>query len=122
MPNLLTKKCVPCEGGATPLTREEAAELGRQTPEWEISDDGKKITRTIKFKNFKETSTFFNKVAECGCFLKIFKFDCASDLLPIVTDLPLRRLSTKFCGFLSRERCSTAFAGNTFFGEEVWHL
>ncbi|HLC75858.1 MAG TPA: 4a-hydroxytetrahydrobiopterin dehydratase [Candidatus Peribacterales bacterium] len=64
MPNLLTKKCVPCEGGATPLTREEAAELGRQTPEWEISDDGKKITRTIKFKNFKETSTFFNKVAE----------------------------------------------------------
>lgn len=64
MSNLLTKKCVPCEGGATPLTRAQAAELGKQTPEWGISDDGKKIFRTIKFKNFKETSFFFNKVAE----------------------------------------------------------
>lgn len=63
MTSLLTKKCIPCEGGVAPLTREESEEFRRQTPEWGISDDGKKITRKFKFKNFTETTAFFNKVA-----------------------------------------------------------
>src|SRR3989344_2640961 len=61
---LLKKKCLPCEGGVAPLTRSEAEELQKQTPDWGISDDGKQITRTFKFKNFNQTTAFFNKVAE----------------------------------------------------------
>jgi len=63
MTNLLQKKCIPCEGGAAALTRSEADALQKQTPEWGISDDGKRITRKFKWKNFNETTAFFNKVA-----------------------------------------------------------
>jgi len=63
MTNLLQKKCIPCEGGIAPLTKAEAEELRKQTPEWGVSKDGKMISRKFKFKNFKETTTFFNKVA-----------------------------------------------------------
>lgn len=64
MNSLLHKKCLPCEGGVAPLTRDKAEELRKQTPEWGISDDGKKIAQKFKFKNFTETISFFNKVAE----------------------------------------------------------
>lgn len=64
MIDLTKKKCQPCEGGAKPLTREQAEELRKQTLEWQLSSDGKKITRTFKFKNFGETCAFFNKVAD----------------------------------------------------------
>jgi 4a-hydroxytetrahydrobiopterin dehydratase len=64
MPNLTHKHCKPCEGGVAPLTRAEAEELRKQTPEWGISDDEKNISRTFTFKNFKETWSFFDKVAE----------------------------------------------------------
>lgn len=60
---LIHRTCKPCEGGVAPLTRDEAEELRKQTPEWGISDNGKEITRTFKFKNFKETWAFFDKVA-----------------------------------------------------------
>ena len=74
--NLLSKKCLPCEGGAKPLTRPEAEELLKQTPEWKIIENqsGRPrprsqashllISRTFTFKNFKETRTFFTKVAD----------------------------------------------------------
>ena len=78
---LTSKHCLPCEGGAKPLTKEKAQELLKQIPEWGISSDPStgsplrsttegqagqalKISRIFKFKNFKETSAFFNKVAE----------------------------------------------------------
>jgi len=63
MSSLLKKKCLPCEGGVAPLTRSEAEALQKQTPEWGMSEDGKKISRKFKFKNFIETTAFFNKVA-----------------------------------------------------------
>ena|SRR3989344_3981766 len=62
--NLLSKKCPPCESGAKPLTRAEAEELLKQTPEWKLSADGKNISRMFKFKNFKATRVFFNSVAD----------------------------------------------------------
>lgn len=61
---LLQKRCIPCEVGTIPLTRDEAEVLLQQTPGWGISEDTKKITRTFKFKNFKEALAFVNKVGE----------------------------------------------------------
>ena len=64
MSSLTKKHCLPCEGGAKPLTKEQATELLKQILGWGISQDGKKISRSFKFKNFRETSAFFNQVAE----------------------------------------------------------
>jgi 4a-hydroxytetrahydrobiopterin dehydratase len=58
------KKCVPCEGGIKALTSEQAKELQKNTPEWMISDKATSIVRTFKFKNFKESLGFVNKVGE----------------------------------------------------------
>lgn len=61
---LLRKKCVPCEGGALPLTLKEANTLLKQTPGWGIRDDGKAIQRQWKFKNFVQAIDFVKRVAE----------------------------------------------------------
>jgi len=60
--NLTQKKCKPCEGGTPPLTEEQANELLKQIPNWEIKDDH--VFRQFKFKNFRESISFVNKVAE----------------------------------------------------------
>lgn len=65
MPTDLThKKCTPCEGGTPPLSKVQSTELLKQIPEWEITDDGKKITRTFTFANFVESVDFINKVKD----------------------------------------------------------
>lgn len=61
---LNTKHCRPCEGGVEPLSREQASELLKQAAGWQLSPDGKKISRTFKFTNFRETRAFFNAVAD----------------------------------------------------------
>ncbi|MBI3589270.1 MAG: 4a-hydroxytetrahydrobiopterin dehydratase [Candidatus Liptonbacteria bacterium] len=63
MNNLKNQKCVPCEGGTPPLTREEAKKLLAQVSnKWQL--DQKKIWADFKFKNFKEAMIFINKIAE----------------------------------------------------------
>lgn len=64
MPDLLSKKCVPCEGGMPPLEKEKIDELRKEIPQWILSDDDKKISRNFTFKNFKEAMAFVNKVAD----------------------------------------------------------
>jgi len=62
----LTKKhCVPCEGGTPPLPDEKEDELIKQAQDWNLFRDGThKITRQFKFKDFKKTMEFVNKIAE----------------------------------------------------------
>lgn len=63
MTNLAQKKCVPCEGGVPTIPPDKAAELLKElNPEWRIVDDGKKLERKFKFKNFKEALAFVNEV------------------------------------------------------------
>ena len=65
MPELATRKCVPCGGGIPPIPKEKAAEFMRQLhPDWQIIADGKKIERKFKFKNFREALDFVNQVGE----------------------------------------------------------
>lgn len=61
--DLVSKHCVPCEGGTSPFTKERIQEYAPRVPDWEVLGD-KKIAREFKFKNFPEAMQFLNKVAE----------------------------------------------------------
>src|SRR3989338_4781094 len=71
--NLLSKKCVPCEGGMPPMPIEEAQKYMAEVMGWNFIklkfDDAagsvrQKIAKEFKFKDFKEVMVFVNKVAE----------------------------------------------------------
>jgi len=62
--SLSDKKCVPCEGGVTPLSAEEIEKLLQDLDDWTLSEKGVSIARSIKFKNFKESLAFVNKVGD----------------------------------------------------------
>lgn len=64
MDNLLSKKCVACEGGIPPLTKEESKKYLSQTLGWELLAGAKKIKKEFTFKNFKEAMQFVNHVAD----------------------------------------------------------
>ena len=63
MSELHTIRCVGCEGGIPPLTREEIKVLLPQIRDWKISDDGKYIYRNFSFKGFGKTMAFVNAIA-----------------------------------------------------------
>ena len=64
MSDLSSKKCVPCEGGAQPLSRTDALALMKQLkPEWTLADDAKSLRAEWKFRNFFHTMSFVNAVA-----------------------------------------------------------
>ena len=60
--DLAAKKCVPCEGGVPPLASDEVEALIQNVPGWTVSEDGKRIRREWKAKNFLAGLAFFNKV------------------------------------------------------------
>ena len=62
--DLLKKKCVPCEGGALPLDKVQAEKYMHMVTGWELSEDGKNITKTFKFKDFIGAINFVNKISE----------------------------------------------------------
>lgn len=62
--DLLSKKCVPCEGGVEPLVKTEAEKYLQEVPGWRLSGDALKVDREFKFKDFKGAMSFVNKVAE----------------------------------------------------------
>lgn len=63
MEDLISKKCVPCEGGMPPMAKDEAENYLPQVSSWRLSADAKKISREFIFKDFKESMAFINKVA-----------------------------------------------------------
>ena len=64
MTDLTQKKCVPCEGGVAPLSREQAQALMKQLgSQWTLADDAKSIRSEWKFRNFYHTMSFVNAIA-----------------------------------------------------------
>ena len=64
MTELHTRRCVPCEGGVTPLARAAAEEeLQRLHENWQLSLDGACIQREFRFRDFFRTMAFVNAVA-----------------------------------------------------------
>ena len=52
-------KCVPCRGGTPPLTPEQIEPLLGQLQGWEV-EDGKKLVKRFKFRNFVQAVEFVN--------------------------------------------------------------
>src|SRR3990167_1687709 len=63
MSELHTIRCVACEGGVPPLTRDEINTLITQVKQWQVSADEKLISRRFIFKNFYKTMAFVNAIA-----------------------------------------------------------
>lgn len=62
--SLSEKSCTPCRGGVDPMGRREAEGYLAELPGWELSDDGTRIRRGFKFKNFVAAQAFVNKVGD----------------------------------------------------------
>src|SRR3990167_1111364 len=62
--DLKDQKCVPCEGGTAPLTKDEAEIFMKQVSGWTLSENAKNINKKFAFKNFKEALNFVNKVGD----------------------------------------------------------
>jgi 4a-hydroxytetrahydrobiopterin dehydratase len=62
---LAGERCVPCEGGTPPLSREDArALLAELADGWQLSDDATSLSRRMTFKNFLRAMDFLNRLAE----------------------------------------------------------
>lgn len=75
MTDLTAKRCIPCERGTPPLTKEKIEEYKKRLEsEWEVvggppshkatDGHGKKIRKEFKFRNFVAAMEFVNKVAD----------------------------------------------------------
>ena len=62
--DLAQKRCLPCEGGVEACSFEQSAGFLKQLQGWELSEDGKRIRKDWKLKNFMEGIRFFEKVAK----------------------------------------------------------
>jgi 4a-hydroxytetrahydrobiopterin dehydratase len=64
MTELAKKKCVPCEGGVSPLEPEQIKEYQKEVhKDWEVLDNTK-IKRDFAFVNFIQTMEVANKIAD----------------------------------------------------------
>ena len=61
---LASKSCTPCRGGVPPLAAEQVTAHQHQTPEWGVFDEGRRIERTFRFKNFATAFAFVQHVAD----------------------------------------------------------
>jgi len=70
MVGLLTKKCVPCEGGIPPLTEAEYSLLLAEVDGWEVVRETKhgvvipKLTKQFTFEDFRAAMAFLREVEE----------------------------------------------------------
>jgi 4a-hydroxytetrahydrobiopterin dehydratase len=64
MSELKNKHCVPCEGGFPAMTLPQARDLMEHVPGWELAEDGKSLSRSYDFKDFKDALAFTNQVGE----------------------------------------------------------
>ncbi len=62
MAELLDQKCIPCSLGDLPLTQDQIDYYMKEVEGWSLVEG--KITKTFKFKDFKEALDFTNKVGE----------------------------------------------------------
>lgn len=63
MTDLAEKKCIPCEGGVKPLSREDAKKLLKEIDTWTLEENNQSIMKKFTFKNFYHTMNFVNAVA-----------------------------------------------------------
>jgi len=57
------KKCQDFNDSTVAIAKNDALDLLQALTDWELSTDGKSISRRYSFKNFKQTMFFVNAVA-----------------------------------------------------------
>lgn len=63
MADLSERQCVPCRGGVPPLKGEEIQDLLGQLEGWEVVNEHH-LQRTYRFKDFRESLQFVDRVGE----------------------------------------------------------
>jgi 4a-hydroxytetrahydrobiopterin dehydratase len=61
---LVTKKCVPCEGGVPKYSQAEAEEQLKKLSGWQLTHGGERIRKNWTMKNFVAGMEFFDAVAK----------------------------------------------------------
>tara|TARA_B100001121_G_C18652617_1_gene604854 strand:+ start:759 stop:1103 length:345 start_codon:yes stop_codon:yes gene_type:complete len=67
MNDLKNKKCMPCEGGVSPLDISEIHKYQKKVDGWNVLKNDKNIyflEKSFKFKDFKESQNFVVKVGD----------------------------------------------------------
>jgi 4a-hydroxytetrahydrobiopterin dehydratase len=62
--NLASKRCTPCEGGVPPVEAARVRDYLHQLKGWALTDDGQRIRRSWRVKDFTTALDFFNRVGE----------------------------------------------------------
>jgi 4a-hydroxytetrahydrobiopterin dehydratase len=62
--DLRRKHCLPCEERLPSLTRDRIEVLLNVLPTWKLTEDGKRIRREWRVKNFVTVLDFFNRVGQ----------------------------------------------------------
>jgi len=61
---LSSKNCTPCRGGIPPLTPEQAEAFRAQAPGWRLAEEGRRIERSFRFRDFREAFAFVQAISE----------------------------------------------------------
>lgn len=61
---LVSKKCVPCEGGVPAYTDEQARQQVAELSGWRLTHEGRRIRKDWTAKNFVAAMKFLNRVAD----------------------------------------------------------
>ena len=67
MSDLSKKKCVACDGAIPPFDKSEIHKYLKKVDDWEVKKGDEEnfyLIKEFKFKNFKESQKFVNKVSE----------------------------------------------------------
>ena len=59
---LSNRHCKPCEGGVPPLSADQVRDYLKAMPEWHLTDDGRRIRREWRVKDFAAGLEFFERV------------------------------------------------------------
>lgn len=61
---LSAKHCIPCEKGGPPLPVQDAEKLLKELNDWMLWPGAQAISKSFKFKDFKEAFDFATKIAK----------------------------------------------------------
>ncbi len=63
MTELYEKRCLACEAGVRPLTKDEAHASLSVLNNWALDEEATCLTKTVQFKNYYHTMAFVNALA-----------------------------------------------------------
>ena len=66
MNDLSKKNCMACDGSIPPLDKNEIHKYLKKVDDWDVKSDNDKsfyLIKNFKFKNFKESQNFVNKIS-----------------------------------------------------------